>query len=346
MLFQSKSELPTPQGPEKKEPSFLLVRGSVPTALQAMDRSTGENQRQCVHDNLMVCPELHRLCEGFPLRYRVSCTDRYQANYRCERGLCARDYYPELTWSHWPCDVRKAATVLSQALRAVPDDVSRLLNTGLAVGQLGSLKKLRDLLTELLTQQVKIRHELPPEDAKQQRDEIYSLFLPIDQVLPAVRRLNKKRRCILANYLNGRLWHDCPTHFCDIDCCASQEETLCNISLFVVWALLPRACPTMSRKGWVKQLPNADWVGLLESHHGLYSKLMLLHMGSPKRMEPQGQQSLTLPPGREDDWSAALQHALSRAPEEVPRVAAPVPWLASRGTGCLRFPMLPCFRLF
>ena len=314
MLFQSRAP--------GQVPSFLLVSGSVPTALQAMDRSTGENQRQCIYENICVVPELRRLYEGFPLRYRVSCTDRYGANFRTESGLSADGYLPELTNSHWPCDTHKSATVLSTALRSVPDDVTGLVNTGLTVGALGSLKQLRDLLNQVLFQELQIKQDLPPASAKAHRDEIYRLFLPVEGVLPAVRRLNRKRRYILASFLNGHLNDQPPTHFCDIDCCASKDETLCNVSLFVVWALLPKPCPLMARKNWVNQLPNTDWVGLLESHHGLYSKLMLLHMGSPKaltlRTPNLQQETQALAIQADGDWNSALQMALGLTSEDTP----------------------------
>ena len=65
-------------------------------------------------------------------------------------------------------------------------------------------------------------------------------------------------------------------------CCDSAEETLELMSLFVVWALIPFACPLYSRKNWLNYDKSVDWIGLLESHHKLYTRVMIVYVGKPK----------------------------------------------------------------
>ena len=71
-LYQTMS----PDGDKK----HLWLTGTVPCALQAMDRSTGEAQLSCVLENLAVVPELQRLSQDFPLQIRTVTTDKYGAN--------------------------------------------------------------------------------------------------------------------------------------------------------------------------------------------------------------------------------------------------------------------------
>ena len=125
LLYQTLSP-----GGDKKH---LWLTGTVPCALQAMDRSTGEAQLSCVLENLAVVPELRRLSEDFPLQIRTVTTDKYGANARTEEGI--RGAYPSFVSTHLACDVHRCSNAINNMLKmdACKNDMSGLLNSSLAL---------------------------------------------------------------------------------------------------------------------------------------------------------------------------------------------------------------------
>ena len=74
-----------------------------------------------------------------------------------------------------------------------------------------------------------------------------------------------------------------------------------------------------------------NWTGVLESHHGLYSRLLLMYFGAPKVVKPsRGQADTEAAPISDDEdgmqhWKQALMDELSSAPadpQDVPAVHA------------------------
>ena len=288
--------------------SHVWVTGEVPCALQAMDRSTGEAQLSCVMESLGTVPELKRLAHSFPLQVRTITTDKYGANARTEEGL--RGAFPTFTSTHLACDVHRCSNAINNMLKrsTCKNDMSGLLNTSLALSELGSVKKLRDALTNIFFAEMEVVHSEPPTEAtKQYREHIFDLYLPVTGVFRSVRKLNLKRRFILSSVLNGDIMTPKITHYCQRGCCQNKEETLCNAALFLTWALLPFACPVLCRKSWIGQLGNLRWVAVLEAHHGLFVKLMSRFFGRPSAPVRDDRPE----PG--DEWLAVLNEEVSAA---------------------------------
>ncbi|CAE7721375.1 unnamed protein product [Symbiodinium sp. CCMP2592] len=240
---------------------------------------------------------------------------------------------------HLPCDAHKGATCVKACLGAVESEVSGLINSSLALGELGVLQRLRDLLTALLFNNLEIYQTEPPHDQSltDYRRAVYDRFMPLqgDKCI-----LNQKRRKILETMLNGDLRQAELQHYCPLGamCCANDtQQTMSNMALYVSWALLPCQQATISRKNWIGQTDAMNWTGVLESHHGLYSRLLLMYFGTPKVVNPsRGQAATEAAPVSDDedgmqDWKQALMDELSSAP--APADPQVVPEVHADGAG-------------
>ncbi|CAE7243603.1 unnamed protein product [Symbiodinium sp. CCMP2592] len=293
---------------------YWWVRSPIPCTLSAMDRTTGENERAAVWDQISRVPEMNRLARTFKYRMRLTCTDRYSANYRCEKGLQCEGFMPKFAKVHTPCDCHKVATSLKCGIANLEKDVSGLVNSALVMaGEAGALHKLRSLLFNVIAADLDIKKEMPPSNVllEEYRTDMLKLYLP-QESLDGTRRQrhrNREREYVLRSFLNGYINTDCDgvQHFCAPGCCEDRQETLKCIYLFVVPALLPSKLPVLCRKGWHNQCYPVDWCGLLEAHHRLFSRLLLAFVGSPHR-----------------DLQASAAAATAVAPEEALAVAG---WL-------------------
>ena len=240
---------------QSQVPEFRSIQTALPCGLQAMDRSTGENQRRAVWETITVIPELTRIMESFPIQIRLAATDRYTANFRTERGLSE---YMQGAWlCHLPCDAHKASTCIKHCLRPCESDVSGILNTGLMLGgDLGVVKKLRDLFIAVLCQDLNVCAS-PPEnhaECERFRTEVFNLFLPTVGVPPGEAKLNQKRRFVLKFFFNCDLSSQVVEHYCQ-GCCHGPDERLMAMSQYLAWSLIPFKCPVFSRKNWINQPP-------------------------------------------------------------------------------------------
>ena len=293
---------------EKNQDSFTWIHGPVPTSLQAVDHLTGETTRACVWSSISSVPEIERLWKMFPMRVRLSCTDKAGANFRCEAGLQEEGYMPDVTSCHVPCDVHRLSTCIGVSNKTVGTDVSGVLNCGLVCNEVGATRRFREFLKDIFQQELHIVHGSPPDTAQERRDEVYNLFLPITGVTLSSKKSNLKRRKILSTFLNGTLLEECCTHYCD-GCCASIEETHSYFSSFVSWALVPFNLPIYSRKSWVGQNFSLEWIGVLDSHHRLFSRLMEMYVGKAQApivpLDPISDCTGT------SGWMAAIQEELA-----------------------------------
>ena len=292
-------------------------------------------------ETIDTLPEWRRISSEFPIKVRATTTDRYAANYRTEDGLQSPGYMEDFLLLHLACDAHRAATSIKATLAQCEADVSGLLNTALALSELGVLKRLRDLLTALFFREMDVIELQPPNDMDTQnyREEVFARFLPLDG---RTANLNRKRRMVLQTMLNGKIQQGPLQHYCPpgaLCCNNSRQQTMTTCALYVTWALVPFQCPAMSRKNWLNQTANMDWVGALESHHGLFTRLMTLHLGSAKTIVPGMDGNAQQPDQKEDApavqtdpagdgfdmWQDALLDELvqSHAAEEAPAQSAP-----------------------
>lgn len=294
----------------KQSDRFLWIHGPVPTCLQATDHLTGETTRAMIWASISSVPELSRILQGFPMQVRLTCTDKAGCNFRCEAGLCEEGYMPGVTSCHVPCDVHRLSTSIGISNRSLETDVSGVLNCGLVLNEVGIIRRLREMLLDIFDDELTIVNTFPPNDAHERRCAVYDMFLPINGVSTSYKKSNLKRRKILSTFLNGTLLEEQCTHYC-VDCCSSEEETLASAKAFLVWSLLPFNMPIYSRKSWVGQDFSLDWIGCLEAHHRLFSRLVEKIVGKVQPGIPSSKSAL--PSTTEEStagWMAAIQDEL------------------------------------
>ncbi|CAE7247707.1 unnamed protein product [Symbiodinium sp. CCMP2592] len=254
----------------------------LPCPLQVIERTTGECQRMCIWESLTQIPEYKRLVGGFQHQVRSVCTDRAGANFRTERGL--QEWLPKQVLIHTPCDLHKAATAIKHTVRSCESDMSGLINSALVSrGDAGAMGRLREILLSILVSTTeRVCDEFPPQGRiSRHRMEMFDLWLPTKHVGPSVAKQHRKRRFLLSNLLNGDLLSSVPQHYCPVGCCQSDDDFVGKLTSFGLWALLPRRMPLLSRKNWLNQTHAMEWAGCLESHHQLFSKIMIAYVGRP-----------------------------------------------------------------
>ena len=259
---------------------FKLVCGSTPTCLTALDRCTAENLRSTVLGHMDSIPELRRVAEQFPVRVRHTCCDRFAGNLAAEKALNQdfKDWMPLLL----PCDVHKLYSCTECAMDCFPGDISGVLSLGLVMSDAGSLSTMRSALLRILSEELLVFFEPPPEGwAMQYREQLFDTFLPVRDVDPRRRKVNRLRRYIISSLLNGRLDTPQLSHFCIHGCCADAEDTYRAMSTHLVWALLPGVCPRFLKSRWVRYDESLDWCGLLSGIHNLLPRLVGVITGHP-----------------------------------------------------------------
>ena len=156
---------------------------------------------------------------------------------------------------HLACDAHKSASCIKHSLAGSESEVSGLINSALSLGELGVLQRLRDLLTALFFNELRVHPDQAPDDEglQQYRKAVFEQFLPLQGDKCVV---NQKRRKILETMLNGDLRQAELQHYCPLGatCCANDpQQTMSTMALYVSWALLPCQQATISRKiGLVK----------------------------------------------------------------------------------------------
>lgn len=271
----------------EKDGKLLFCASRLPTQLGAVDRTTGENTRSVLWQQVNAIPELSRLTDPFDLRIRVSVADRYSANYRAEKGLQQTGYMDDFINIFLPCDIHKLHAAIRNASNNAASDVAGLLNAGLATVDLGAIQTLRAILISILETDMEIVDGPPPVEVGSALDTFrqgaFDLYLPMHSGVPrAQKRSNAKRRFILSYFLNGDLTSPSLVHHCGRGCCQSKSQTRQHCAMYLSWALIPRKLPVLSRKTWTGYHNALAWAGVLASHHNLFQRVMERHIGKPQ----------------------------------------------------------------
>ena len=181
---------------------YFWVWGELPTWLMAVGRCTGENTRRCIMDVVEAAPEMRRVWSPFEMKLRVSITDRFGANGRAEAGLTEEGFLPEFPFCHVACDVHRLSTATGNATMLMSEDVSGVLNTGLACGSLGTTRRLREILAQILEQDLEVEFGAPPTGpVAEHASAMLDLLLPSDAPSRAQRKQNCLRKFILRRFL-------------------------------------------------------------------------------------------------------------------------------------------------
>lgn len=311
---------------------YTWVYSELPTALKAVHSTNGLNTLACLKDTLDRVPGFHQfgLEQGFKFCIRHTCSDSYSANFAALRGL--EHETPGWTSLHGLCDVHKLYTATKTAMSTVDHDISGVLNLALALGEAGSLGKLRKILSRTLGNNLLITFGTPPVENKDSmaytyRKELFDLFLPTVGVDCARVRLNKQRRYILEYFLNGELFSHDICHVCKWGCCSTPDQTWKYFGSYVSWALLPCGLHRFPRSRWTEWDKSLDWVGLLAGVHGLFQRVLVEFLtGKPLSMQPATSSSSetmhAAPSFAIDDWDAVycaegVQGASTTQPPEA-----------------------------
>ena len=292
-----------------------LMHGRCPTCLQCLDKCTGENMCQALLFTINSVPEFRRVSAAFPIKLRLSCTDRHPSNYKAERLLDS--HFPELTRCHVPCDVHKLYTSTTAAMKPSAADVSGLLSVALSMSDPGALGALHDILKKIFMESLSLQFGSPPAEAEPYRNQLFDTFLPITSVTAPRRRSNLKRRYIIAYFLNGHLQQDEITHHCLWQCCPTPESTLGSMCWFLSWALLPFKAPKFPRSRWVRYEESIDWCGLLAGTHNLLERIFTIYCGKAGDHNPKGSKASQLhkpdafPVTDRDAWDAEYEAELA-----------------------------------
>ena len=264
-----------------KTPSgdYQVLRGNIPSYLQALDKSTAENLKAAQMDLEDTVPELKAVSSLFDCKVQHTITDRFAANSKCEVALASEN--PSWILAHQYCRSHKIAQIQTKAtsLPETETHISGVISVALALQNAGSTQALKDILNQIFEEQLVVREGAPPEFARAHREEVYDVFLgPLpSEALQDVRyrRAAAKRiqqRLILSHFLNGELRSTEITHWC-VDG-LSRHNVLRLFKKWVTPALLPGKCEIFPRSRWTGGDLSVDWAGLLASHHRILSLLM------------------------------------------------------------------------
>jgi hypothetical protein len=271
--------------------SFFRISGSVPTVLQVLDRCTADNLKHALSDIVGVVPELDRLARKCQLSLQLSTTDRFPANFRCEKAIQAED--PSCKWvkCHLPCDVHKVSTSQGSQFELLSSHVSSMLNLGLSMTPAQSTASMRSALERLFEAKLRVIYSAPPEgDTLKHRLAVLDLFLSLQNSSAGKRALPKLQRAIISFFLNGDIQNEISIeHYCAHGCCVDHDDTLRKIKQWLVPCLLPFACPILARARWLGSDRTIDWCGLLASHHNILGDLLSLWHGVPAKPAHKGQ---------------------------------------------------------
>ena len=259
---------------DRRSQDLFYFSGIVPTVLQALERTRGEDIARSQSDILSSVPELDRAAEMFNVCVDISVTDRYLANAKAEAELQA--LRPQDIPLHVDCEIHKASTSINWMMNVAEQHVSGILAASLVLRQAGSLGCFREHLFEEIKSSLLVVHGNAPTGAAQEyRKQIYDLFLSSDLSRQedvnrtAVRRATQ--RAILDRFLCGDLQGSTVQFFTGgLD--VSTEDVLTVIRSHVMPALLPTSMPTYARHRWLGGEQAVEWVSLLEAHNRLFSR--------------------------------------------------------------------------
>ena len=182
------------------------------------------------------------------------------------------------TFRYTDCQIHKVSTGVTWALKVSEKHISGLIACSLVLRQAGALALFRkELLAEISSSLLVVHgHGQPPDGAaKDFREQVYAMFLSTTvsrpEDLSAVQKRRALQRAILNRFLCGDL-EDPNVQFFTGPIDATEGLCLQAIEKLVIPALVPGSMPTYARHRWPGGEQAVDFIGLLESHHKLFSR--------------------------------------------------------------------------
>ena len=247
-----------------------LVTVPLLVPLSCVDRNTAECLVGVIDQIQSLVPGLDAFLADFDLQIRMPVIDRFRANFKAERFFQTRTQ--GLVSSMFTCDVHKQSGCIKHSMSLSDDTFSGIINLALALEGSGSLDRLRQILQEIVADELIVVHAPPPgEDTHvfQHRKAVLDAFLPPNSVK------NRKRRFIIHSLANSDISDHQIVHYCTFGCCSSPEQSIWNFQHWLVWALLPAKLGVFQRKSWTGSDTAVYWCALLHCHWGLLSKMIL-----------------------------------------------------------------------
>ena len=256
--------------------------------LHAVERTTAVCTKKCLTDCMDTIPDFLPLVEtkgAFNWLLHNTCTDRCNANVAAEKSLALES--PQWSKSNFFCDVHRVSQAQIQTSDLFPEDTSGMLAVALFQRDMGALHRLREMLADILVNDIEIVYGCPP-DPPQSRADLYDVLLPILSRLSRGRKDSKTivrmlQRFILNSIFNGDIQSNSIVHYCEFNCCRSWEHTMTKVRQFLVWALLPHKCPNFVKSRWTGHERTIAWNAILMSHHNLHERLIVRYTGVPER---------------------------------------------------------------
>ena len=248
------------------------VHGWAPTALHVLDKTTTQNIAQSQRNIQKAVALPDNVERNFKLLCDMVCTDGYSSNVAAEVALASEN--PDWTKSYNFCLLHKAAAVQSAQFRMVPGHVSGLLSVSLSMQASGTTSLLKDLLSKILRDKLRLKHGVPPPSFRAHQEAVHDLFLPVGPHVNA-SLLHNRQRMVLFECCNGNLQDEEVVAFWSSDPDAKLTEELTDVWVRrVVAALLPHKCPYFNRSKWVGGELAIEWAGLLCSYNNLLQPLV------------------------------------------------------------------------
>ena len=155
---------------------YQEVHGWAPTALHVLDKTTTQNIAQSQRNIQKAVALPDNVEKNFKLLCDMVCTDGYSSNVAAEVALASES--PDWTKSYNFC-LLKAAAVQSAQFRMVPGHVSGLLSLSLSMQASGTTSLLKDLLSKILRDKLRLRHGVPPQSFRAHQEAVHDMFLPV-----------------------------------------------------------------------------------------------------------------------------------------------------------------------
>ena len=300
---------------------FLYCSGIVPTCLQGMERTRGEDICVCqqkVINSVPAADTLGWLCKA---SVDINIADRALANQKSE--ACLQWQRPQDTVLHMDCEVHKMSTSVTWCLKIVDLHISGIIASSIVLRQAGSLATFKEHLFEEIRSRLLIVHGCPDEGrSKAYRQQVYNTFLSDDLAREDDKKHLQQRRAqqkaILSRFLCGDLEH--PTvEFYTQGVLATEDDVLDMLRSHVIPALVPGSMPVYARHRWLGGESAVDYVALLECHHKLFSTTVQRMFKTQQTMAPPADAAalLAVPEIPAEGWAAMEAEVLGAARDDA-----------------------------
>ncbi|CAE7236522.1 unnamed protein product [Symbiodinium sp. CCMP2456] len=252
---------------------YQELHGECLAWLHVVDKTSAENIAETQRQIQCSVKLPDHIEDKFKLVCDLVCSDRYTANIAAERSL--QSGLTGWVKNHSFCLLHKAAAIQTTQFRLISGHISGLLSVALSMQASGTTALLKELLSQLLSDKLVVRHSPPPVQFRRHQEALHDLFLPIGAHSKSAS-LRKRQRVILSALMNGDLQDENHVSYYTEDSSINKAMIGAVWVRFAVAALLPHKCPHFNRSKWLGGELCIEWCGLLSSHHNLLEPLVQL----------------------------------------------------------------------